>query len=254
MDNRHNILTELKAISEVVSGIAPITPYEAPVGYFESLPTIILNRVKALEAKSVNEEISTLSPLLSGLRKKPSFTIPKGYFNELPENVVAGTKAIDFVKEELESLPPVLSQLKHKKVYEVPVGYFDSFPDMMLNKVRGKKAAPVVQMSFAKKIFAYASAAMIAGIVAVTVWWTMKPAGSESPDAPAVLANIDKVSDNELQRYVETQMPELNETATYVSTEDMNASDLDDMLADVSEEELQQYLEKNDNIKKLLTN
>lgn len=256
MESRNTISTELAALSEVVAGIPPHTPYEVPAGYFNELPALLLNRVKAADAESAMEEIATLSPLLSGLNKQTPFSIPAGYFEELAGNAMAGAKAIEFVQEELENLPPVLSQLKHKAAYEVPAGYFETLPSLLLQKVQAQPstAAPVISMRPRRKVWGYAVAAVIAGVLAVTAWWMIRP-GTDQGNGAVLLANMEKVSDNELQVYVENQVPLLDEAVASVGNpEEMDANALDEMLADVSDEELQQYLDQYSNIKKTLTN
>lgn len=252
MDSRNTILNELQTISPVVAGIGPVMPYQVPDGYFDKLAGEILQRVKAADVGSVQEELAALSPFLSRLEKKTPFQLPAGYFEELTDNAVAGAKAIEFVNEELENLSPLMNSLKSKQVYEVPSGYFEQFPAATLEKAKAIQPAKVISMPLNRKIFRYAAAAMVTGIITLAAWWFTRPGEEIVP--PVVVENIEKVTDDELQRYLESQTVAPDEIPVSTNTDEIDSNDMTDMLADVSDEELQQYLEKYSTIKKLPTN
>ena len=278
MENRNTILNELQAISPVVAKIGPGNVYEVPAGYFEALPdrmlgllkdaegevspvlpakkdnpyqvpqgyfdnfaASVLQRIKAGEAKSAKEELETLSPLLSGLGKKMPFSTPDNFFEELSDNAVAGAKAIDFVNVELENLSPLMSSLKDKQVYEVPAGYFDQLPQQVLLQVKSQPAK-VVSMNFTRKVVRYAAAAVVAGLVLAAAWLYIGN-GKEEPG----LAGIEQVSDEGLESYIENQSSvspaETTVLAANTNTE-IDEEDMKDMLADVSDEELQKYVDQ----------
>jgi hypothetical protein len=256
------LLQRAKAVEEVMAPVlegASTNPYTVPVGYFEQLPEMLLKRVKAAEAATVQDEIAALSPLLSGLNKKMPFHTPEGYFTDLTDNAVSGAKAIDFVNEELENLSPVMASLKGKQVYEAPADYFDQLPGLLLDRVKAvQQPARVVSMSFGRKVMRYAVAAAVVGIVAMSAWWIVgnsdkgvtpssdPMAQNEKPVAP----DVSKVSDDELQSYLEDQttLPPADMLAVNTKT-DIGANDMKDMLTDVSDEEIQKYLEQNTIVK-----
>ena len=70
---------ELTALAPHWQDQARLTPYQVPVGYFESLD---LSYIWA-EESSVSAELEGLSPLLAGLKKETPFTLPDGYFEEM---------------------------------------------------------------------------------------------------------------------------------------------------------------------------
>jgi hypothetical protein len=286
MENRITILNELNEISPVVAQVGFQNPYEVPAGYFEGLPehilalvkgdesspvlpakdlnpysvpqgyfenfaTSLLQRIKAHEAVSAKDELEALSPLLSGLSKKTPFSTPEGYFDELTDNAIAGAKAIDFVNEELENLSPLMSSLKGVNVYEVPAGYFEQLPQQVLQKVKAQPGR-VVPMNFTRKVVRYAAAAVVAGLI-ITAAWLYMGRGEGGPIVDPV-AGIEAVSDEALQDFVENQAVSPAETSVIASANvEMDAEDLQEMLADVSDEELQSYIEKY-NPKDILTN
>jgi hypothetical protein len=278
MENRNTILNELKAISPVVAEAGFRNVYEVPAGYFEALPgrmlgllkdaegevspvlpakkdnpyqvpqgyfdnfaTSVLQRIKADEAQSAKEELETLSPLLSGLGKKMPFSTPDNFFEELSDNAVAGAKAIDFVNVELENLSPLMSSLKNKQVYEAPAGYFDQLPQQILQKVKSQPAK-VVSMNFTRRVVRYAAAAVVAGLIVAAAWLYIGTGKEESS-----LVGIEQVSDEGLESYIENQssVSPAETTVLAVNTNaEIDEEDMKDMLADVSDEELQKYVDQ----------
>jgi hypothetical protein len=257
------VLQRVKAAEEVMPPVlagASTNPYTVPAGYFEQLPDILLKRVKGEAATTVQDEIAALSPLLSGLSKKMPFHTPEGYFTDLTDNAVSGAKAIDFVNEELENLSPVMVSLKGKQAYEVPAGYFDQLPGQLLDKVRSiQQPAKVVSMSFTRKVMRYAAAAVLVGVVAMGAWWLIgnsdKPVtpdkfAQNDHEKPVAAPDVSKVSDDELQSYLEDETALQPTDMLAVNTKaDIGANDMKDMLSDVSDEEIQKYLEQNTIVK-----
>jgi hypothetical protein len=256
------VLQRIKAGEEVIAPVlqgASANPYTVPADYFEQLPEMLLKRVKAETAATVQDEIAALSPLLSGLNKKMPFHMPEGYFTDLTDNAVSGAKAIDFVNEELENLSPVMASLRGKQVYEVPAGYFDQLPGQLLDSVRAtKQPASVVSIGFGRKVMRYAVAAVLVGIVAMGAWWVVgnsdkgvtPSTGTVAESNKPVVPDVSKVSDDELQNYLEDQttLPATDMLAVNTKTE-IGANDMKDMLSDVSDEEIQKYLEQNTIVK-----
>jgi hypothetical protein len=255
------ILQRVKAASDaevpVVLAQAKTNPYTVPQGYFEGLANTLLNRIKADTATTVQEELEMLSPLLNKIGKKTPFSTPAGYFDELSENAVSGAKAIEFVNGELENLSPLMSSLKGKQVYTVPAGYFHNLATEVLGKVQVPQPAKVVTMNFGRRAMQYAAAAVVAGVIAIGGWMYLNKGNNPTtPGTSAVAAtDIDKVSDAELQSYLEGETVALaGALAVNTSSTELNADDLKDMLADVPDEDLQKYIDQFSNAKDILTN
>lgn len=234
-------------------------PFNVPSGYFENLADSILEKVKAIEIGSPKDEIQALSPLLGKLDNKNPYHVPAGYFDELPGNVTDGAKAIELVNEALENLSPLMNSLKQKNVYEVPAGYFESLATEVLRKAKQQQPSRVISISFSRKIMRYAAAAVVAGVIVTAGWIYFKdPIVSPNPDGDVVTnpvkneakpiisdKEIKTISDEELLRFIETENNVTDETATTSSsTEEIEATDMKDMLVDVTDEELQQYIEE----------
>jgi len=282
MDNRTTILNELKEVSPALANIGCEVPYtvpagyfdalagnmllkineektengalpnisktpvyEVPAGYFDSLAGNILNRVKAAAATSPAEELAFLSPVLSRLEKKSLFSTPEGYFTDLSDNVVSGVQAIEFVNEELENLSPLMVSLKEMSIYQVPPRYFEQLPAEMLNKVK-KQPARVVSMTFTKRVVRYAAAAVVVGIIAIGGYLIINRSGAvNDPNGiPGVgKTEVAKVSDQELESFLADNTVALADAGTVVTNDSISESDTKDLFANVSDDELQRYLE-----------
>ncbi len=291
MGNRKEILDELTGISSVIASCGPELPFKAPPGYFEGLAVNVINRIKTVELEngdpplpfkksevntpfyvpdeyfdglattiisrirvapslSPDEELQAISPFLGQLEKKVPFTSPPGYFAKLPGDVISGVNAVDFVNYELETLPPVLNNIKNKNVFRVPEKYFATLGHVILQRVTNRQKAGIYSLS-SKNIFRYASAALLAGIMAVGSWFYFQ---GESPAAVSKnLAGIEKISDAEIEKYLDNTpagIAEVNTTASYELTDDA----LKELLSDIPDEELKQYLEHNSISRDMTTN
>ena len=169
MDNRIDILNELKALSPLLAGMDKVNVFTVPAGYFDTLgETVlmsvkeetdgsllrsisgqssmqvpqgyfelladnILNKIKAGELKATAPD--ELSPVLSSIQHKNIFGVPQGYFESLSGNILNKIKAEQLKATAADELSPVLSSIQHKNVFTVPQGYFESLSDNILNKV-----------------------------------------------------------------------------------------------------------------------
>lgn len=242
-------LLRLAKEEEPVSAIlqqAGVNPYSVPAGYFDQLADTILMRAKAADdGLTAQEELSVLSPLMSKLDKKLPFEAPAGYFTELTDNVVSGAKAIDFVNEELENLSSVMAGLKDKQVYEAPAGYFEALPGQLLSRVKkAAEPAKVIPMGFRGKVMRYAAAAALVGAIIMGAWWFTGNPGVSGPDS--VGAKVDKLSVAELQDYLEDESVAMPADLLAVNSKpELDANDVGDLLQNVSDDEIQKYLEQN---------
>lgn len=212
--------------------------YQVPAGYFENLSDSILNKIRAIESGSPKEELEVLSPLLSGLSKKAPFSIPQGYFEDLASNITDGAKAIDLVNEELENLSPVMNSLKGVNVYQVPSNYFEQLPASLLQKATQQQPAKVVSMTFTRRVMQYAVAAVMTGLV---IMGGLKLFNTQvAPTEPGIAG----IPDTEIIQYLESNGDNTEPVLTTEESIDLSADDMKEMLADISDEELQQFVEQ----------
>ena len=289
MDHNHTISDELNEISPIVGKISALNPYSIPMGYFdqlpgqilqligsgagvdlpvilpehlnipytlpagyfECLPDIVLNRVKVEQVENVDEELMILSPLLNQLEKKTPFKVPEGYFEDLTGNVLDGAKAIELVNEELENFSPLMSSLKHINAYKVPENYFQQLPHEVLHMAR-KQPTKVVSLFARKKILRYAAAAIVTGVLVVSSFFFFN--GNQSSNIANPVADIQRVSDEEIINYLDYQDITAIDAGTSSASSDINVEDLKEMLTDIPDEELQQYLSQYSDTKQAVVN
>ena len=226
----------------LLSGAQIASPYEVPEHYFETFAAQVLARIKAQDPQ---EELKALSPILARMEKKTPFIVPSGYFDETPGNLTAGIQAMDFVASELEILPPVLTASKGKNVFQVPDSYFNELPGEVMKKI--KPVAPVIKMNFRRKFIQYAAAAAIVGVLVLSVWlYNNKDAdGTQTSLASFNLnASLKKVSDADISNYVESNLTIPLPDPGAIAGNDLDPQDMKALLADISDADLEQYLEK----------
>ncbi|HET9433140.1 MAG TPA: hypothetical protein VFO37_05250, partial [Chitinophagaceae bacterium] len=137
MTNRNTILSEVKELGSPLGNYSPQNTYTVPNGYFEGLPTQILNRIRALEATDAKDELEYLSPFLSNASREMPYSVPAGFFQNLSDAILEQiNKHADHqtFEEEIEALSPLLSSLKNKNPYSVPAGYFGNLKTGIDNK------------------------------------------------------------------------------------------------------------------------
>ncbi|MEP7278942.1 MAG: hypothetical protein ABI813_09890 [Bacteroidota bacterium] len=223
--------------------------YQVPKQYFDSLAANIIQRIKAQETGNAREELEMLSPLLGQIGKQSPFTPPEGYFNEFSDNIMAGVKAVAFVNGELENLSPVMAGLKNTRVYEVPEGYFNTTASAIVEKVKQQQPARVVKVGFGRKIMQYAAAAVVTGIL---IYSGYKYSGTVSTVSNGAASELSKVSDQEIENFLNNNTVSLadigadTDMLNTTAAEDTvtNEDDTRDLLADISDEALQQYVDQ----------
>lgn len=105
-------------------------PQEAPLqgvpaGYFESLPAIILQKVRHT---AVMDELNSLSSSLADAPQTFPFTVPQDYFEQLPQRIIA------LVNEELA--PELTGYPRVCPLTPPPDGYFTTLSAEILQKVK----------------------------------------------------------------------------------------------------------------------
>jgi hypothetical protein len=236
MAQKDNILQELNELESSLAGQFPQNTYAVPAGYFEGLAGQVLNRIKAMEAATASEELSYLSPMLNDLSKEMPYKVPAGYFEDTAATILNVVRDdSENAKEELESISPLLSGLKKEMPYEVPAGYFQN----LNTAAPADKSAKVVSIS--RKWFRYAAAAIAVGILATTgiiiINNRNNPEKSLARLEKKIEKDIEKSSDNELREFIQ-YTDAGNDLAINEPKEEIKA-----MLKDVSESELQNFLE-----------
>jgi hypothetical protein len=122
MENRNDILNELREISPVLVAAEKVNVYTVPAGYFNDLAGNILQLIK--------EENS---PFLSGINKQAGH-VPEGYFDTLADSILGKIKA-----QQNEAYYPVLDTVSKQNVYTVPDGYFETLAAAVSGEIKARE-------------------------------------------------------------------------------------------------------------------
>lgn len=219
----------------LIPAISRSSVQEVPEGYFNSLAANILKKAKASDEDAVLE-IQKLSPFISTIGKSGPYHIPEGYFNQFPNSIV------NTIQADEEGVPELLQDLRHKNPYTVPESYFTTVAPEILRRISTPAEAKVVKMFSFRKPMRYAAAAVIAGVILVgTLFYFQGSSDTDRLTTPQ-LSSFDSIPIEELETYISSQ-PTINtlNTSMYASSELKN-EDIREILSDVPESDLQQYL------------
>ena len=238
--------------------------FSVPEGYFDNFAQNLLDKIKAgVMGESVSglsdglsgevsEELAGLSPLVNGISRKMPYTAPVGYF------------------EELSSIMGPLSEVREKPAYRVPEGYFDGLSGEILGRLNREVGVPEVQepariimmnrsseKRFAKPSWwKYPAAAVVAGLIFTIGWLRLHTPNNVHPLSGDVAGNLIKVSDQDLQSYLEDhdQSLSLAEPVNNTVTLDITDSDVKSLLGDVPDGDLKSYMEEHGGPNDIATN
>ena len=242
-------MNELKDIGSALGSYSPQNLYEVPYGYFEGLPTQILNRIKALEATNVKEELACLSPLLSNVSKEMPYTVPAGFFQDLSEDLlkkISEHEDHQTSEEEIGSLSPLLGSLKNKNPYSVPSGYFDTLETRVVRQRAGsfgdKEETKVISIT-RRRWYRLAVAAVVIGIVAIGGLLFIKPGQINPVDDPHawIEKNVKKVNKDKIDEFVSLANDDSNEKVDNES-EAAKKAEIKELMKDVPEKEIEEFL------------
>jgi hypothetical protein len=141
MNRSEHILQELTESAPTLAALRGDMPYTIPQAYFDTLPEIVLNKIRLNSSQSA------------------TYAVPEGYFNALPKLVMARIKAgQNEVAAELNEIAPLLNTISKAPVYAVPEGYFNQFSAPV-------PAAKVVKMGSSRRWMQLAVAAVTMGVL-----------------------------------------------------------------------------------------
>ena len=230
--SRLDIIKELNELDSSLANHSPGNPYSVPGGYFENFASTVIQKIYG-------------SPFLS---KENPYTVPVGYFESFPEMLMARIRNhADYLnsKEELELISPLLSSLKKEPVYSVPENYFTNFSVANRQSAVSKQPAQVIGM-FSKKLYRYAAAAVITGLILVTAIIVTNRNGKapEEKIMAKVEKDVKKINDvKQLDKLSEFMNADLNEKAV-ASNDKIKTDDIEKLLKDVPLDELKDFSEE----------
>jgi hypothetical protein len=240
MQKNEPALSSLQSLGKNLSFTPP------PPGYFDGFADNMLNRIKAASISSVDEEMAMLSPFLSRIKKEMPYGVPQGYFEFFSGSVTESVRAIDFVNSGLEHLSPVMNDLRNKNPYTVPSNYFEQLPGRILSlaEAEGRPAAKIFSMGSRRTWLKFAAAAVLIGVMSTISFFALNKKTMVTNSDP--IASLSKVSDDEMVSYLQNQdlaIPDSSLTNSPLATIDLSSgNDANDLLSNISDDELQQYV------------
>lgn len=247
-----NILNELNELNSnlVNTGVANV--YSVPEGYFENLAAVVLQRIRAFEAKDSQNELLYLSPFLSGIPKVTPYKVPAGYFNHISDSIAPLISSEEVsAKDELERLSPVLSGLKKEMPYSIPDRYFEN-----LSVAIPKEKAKVVSFTH-HKWFRYAAAAVVTGIIVLAGFMIFGNKTNE-PGIKSLAKfekDVKKMNETEKENLIDFIDAGLNGDESASIKADNKSDDIKELLKGISDEELNEFNKQTQDIENvLLTN
>ncbi len=219
------IQNELIELNSMLAGVSNTNIYTVPDGYFDMLSNDILSVVQ-------QKPITLLE----------KSTVPEGYFEGLAGEIMGKIKAGMVVEDERSAL---LDGLKHINVYQVPLGYFDNLAAVILNNL--PQPAKVVAMKQRSSFFKYAAAAVITGILGLSIISLLDKTenGDETMQPFTVMAQanvilktnsfdqvLSTVSDDDIVNYLQNNGEDVNAALVASVTDDKNLPDEVEYLTD----------------------
>lgn len=255
MTLRDNILQELNELNSQLAAHQPQNIYAVPAGYFEGLVDQVMRRIKALEAADTAEELEHLSPVLSSLSKQMPYVVPEGYFDNLSERMINALKEESHLtaSEETASISPLLGSLKKDMPYSVPAGYFENLAGDIAAKeiATDAKVISITRRSW----FRYAAAAVVTGVVFIAGFLVINK-GSRNDAEGQVLAKVSKdvkkMNDTQKEDLIDFLNAGMNGTETAQISTDNKSKEIQQLLQDVSEEELKDFQQQSEDVEEVL--
>ncbi len=227
--NTENIIEkELRELAPVLSQMKRTHPYTVPGGYFENFSQSI---------------IATCNDDVPRFKATVPYQPPSGYFDELPATVLNNINSQQQnTLDELLTIAPVLHSLPRTNVYTVPINYFSQ---LNIQPVK-KGSAKVVLLPVAKRVYRYASAAVITGILLVSgVLFFNKEDSTSTPNAIVQTkfssTDLAKISEEEIAEFLNTHTSSGDVTANNAVYPDM---EVEEFIQEMSDTEIQQYLKE----------
>lgn len=190
-------------------------------------------------SKEIEAELSGIAPALgkNGISVQP-YQVPAGYFEHFAENLLPKIKAEEENPDtELNVISPLLAGLNRRTPYRVPDQYFNEF--RIQKDLPVSPEARIMLIHPGNRLMRYAAAAVITGAIATAAFFSFHTTG------PDPLSALTRVSDQEMANYLENHdvhwVPGTS-AATPMASVNFDENDISDLLSNVSDTELEQYL------------
>ena len=222
-------------LPDELANIRHISTYKTPPDYFTNLADEIIGKVNL--PLGANMPFSAPSP---------------NYFANLADAILSKIKTEHAIlksdiQKELHQIEPLLTQISKTNVYRVPQGYFENFT---VSVPAIKKPGRLVKMRRSAKWFSSAAAAVITGVIAVSIIFSVRDNSNTGVNGSNDSQVLSTLSDSEISNYLLTTAPEPD--VTLPSQDGNNAADdgkFKTLLDNVSDNEIQNYLIENEDLR-----
>jgi hypothetical protein len=203
----------------------------------------------------IQTELEQIAPLLSREIIPVPYRIPQGYFNGFSVqlmNQIRINSSLSGIQldtdTEINEISPLLAGLKNKNPYQVPVGFFE---ELKIKIPRNETTpATLIEMpakntsTFYRNIRRLAVAASIIAVLGTAIYQIAFRHSIIQTDPVSGLA---AVSDQDMANYLDSGdihwTPSISSSTALA---DFTESDIHDLLSNVSDSELEQYLPTSD--------
>ncbi len=230
MPSNQHILNELNEISQTVANLPDLPVFTVPENYFAEFPEKLMSIIR----EDAKDETNLISPLLGGIKRTTPFSVPEGYFSSLERNL---TKLVAAESEHLSVSPMALSESKGSATKPETV----VLPKSVSVEATGENVSGrVISISPARQVYRFAMAAAVAGIIGLSAWFYVHQEEEKPVAQVNINAELPKVSEKEMSEFLLTapDMPQA-ETLQLAGLENL---DIEEMLKDVNENELKEYV------------
>jgi hypothetical protein len=236
MENRTDILNELKELSATIAAMEKVNVFIVPQGYFEHLSADIL---MGIETENGSANITS-----------PVADVPAGYFDNLAGSILTKIKIqeAEDAATEIRALSPMLYSIQNENVFEVPTGYFEGLSETVLHTVNPQ--VKVVSMkSRTTTFFKYAVAAAFTGVMALGVFkftgkskdeFTVPAYVTEGLKVQDVDQELAKISNADIVKFLEANGTDVKTAMVAGSIDENELPSQEDYLMD--EKALDKYL------------
>ena len=166
-----------------------------------------------------------------------NFSVPDGYFESLAGNIFTKIHALENdVTVELKGISSLIAGIENKETYTVSEGYFNNITFSNYNR----KSAKVIAINKPGLFFKYAAAAVITGLLGLSIVNIVDKnntdnsikttvetiTGTTKPNTVLMSGSFDEalqnVSDNEIEQYLQKSGHDVNAALVASSTDDVD--------------------------------
>ena len=204
---------------------------------------------------NISSELSSISAAVANLPKNTPFYLPKGYFESFPTQII---ETIHLRNDQDGQADQQLSITMNREDngFSVPGGYFEGFSAQLMEKIKEtpqKEEAKIIGIFGLKNILKYAVAACIAGTIFFSY---LGIRDSEAQKQVASLHKTEAPSDLSMEGIVsyleETEEPSQTTEAELTITEtdnllvDLDQETISQVLTELQENEIKNFIEESE--------